>query len=199
MQTETPDQPSLYAALDTPVAVEIVVSKELTALISNPNTAQYLQGAEMLGAIPGGKPAGAWARVIGLSLLSFWRRKPRETINGTLKPTRRELLEHFPAKVSPHDEILNSNNPMRAITYWCDALRSLVEAGFIEKSGEATIKAKDMRNKLPRQGWKSSWLDQSVDIEPSHKKMKIEVESRAKALPAEKPRDLTAKPRTRKR
>ncbi len=84
MKTETPDPPTLYAALETPVRAEIVVSKELTALITHPKAAQYFQCAEILGAIAGGKPAGAWARVIGAALMSFWRRKPREYSAGTL-------------------------------------------------------------------------------------------------------------------
>ena len=47
-----------------------------------PDTAQFLPLGEVLGAIPGGKPAGAWARVIGLALSNFWRRQPRETIRA---------------------------------------------------------------------------------------------------------------------
>ncbi len=199
MKTETPDPLSLYAALEIPVRAEIVVSKELTALISNPKTAQYLGYAEILGAIPGGKPAGAWARVIGAALMNFWRRNPRETIAGTLQPTRRELLDHYTAKGAPYEEIIESNDPARAIDYWCGGLQILANEGFIERTGEAAISAKEMKNSLPRKNWQNLWLDQMVNIEPSLAKLKPEVAERAKALPETKPRDLKKKPRAPKR
>jgi hypothetical protein len=198
MKTETPDPPALYAALETPVRAEIVVSKELTALISNPKTAQYFQCGEVLGAIPGGKPAGAWARVIGLALLSFWRRKPREYSAGILKPTRRELLSHYAAKIAPYDEILESNDPSRAIDYWCGALQILADEGFIERTGEAAMSAKEMRAGLPRKNWQALWLDQSINIEVGTK-TKPAFEKVLKSQFALKPRDLKKKPRAKKR
>jgi len=198
MKTETPDPPALYAALETPVCAEIVVSKELTALISNPKTAQYFQCGEVLGAIPGGKPAGAWARVIGLALLSFWRRKPREYSAGILKPTRRELLSHYAAKIAPYDEILASDKPGRAIDYWCGALQILADEGFIERTGEAAITPKEMRDGLPRQNWQDLWLDQSINIEVGAK-TKPAFEKVLKPQFALKPRDLKKKPRAKKR
>jgi hypothetical protein len=62
-----PRSTGLFDGPGAPVCAAIVVSKELTALISNPKAAQYFQCGEVLGAIPNGKPAGAWARVIGLA------------------------------------------------------------------------------------------------------------------------------------
>jgi hypothetical protein len=198
MKTETPDQPTLYAALETPVRAEIVVSKELTALLTSRYTAQYLMGGEILGAIPGGKPSGAWARVLGVALMSFWRRKPREHTAGTLKPTRRELLDHYAAKVAPYEEVLESGKPGRVIDYWCGAMQILADEGFIERSGEAAISAKTMRDALPRQNWQDAWLDEAVNIAPSAA-MRAQIEERIKALPAPKPRDLKKKPRSQKR
>ncbi len=197
MKTETPDPPALYAALETPVRAEIVVSKELTALISNPKTAQYFQCGEVLGAIPGGKPAGAWARVIGLALLSFWRRKPREYDAGILKPTRRELLSHYAAKIAPYDEILASDKPGRAIDYWHGALQILADEGFIARTGEAAITPKAMRDGLPRKNWQDLWLDQSINIEVGTK-TKPAFEKVLKSQFALKPRDLKKKPRAKK-
>jgi hypothetical protein len=198
MKTETPDPPALYAALETPVRAEIVVSKELTALISHPKTAQYFQCANVVSAIPGGKPAGAWARVIGLALMSFWRRKPREFAAGSLKPTRRELLSHFAAKIAPYDEILASDNPRRAIDYWHGALQILADEGFIERTGEAAITPKEMRDGLPRKNWQAGWLDQSINIEVGAK-TKPAFEIVLNALPALKARDLKKKPRAKKK
>lgn len=194
MKTETPDsEPN-----GTPVSVEIAVSRELTALITHPKTTQYLPMAEVLGAIPGGQPSGAWARVIGVALMAFWRCNPRETISGTIQPTRRELLDHFTAKVNPYNEVLESNNPARVIDYWCDALQILADGGFIERTGEAAITAKQMRAALPRQNWQRQWLDQTVNIEPGAATLKPAIEERTKALPAAKARDLKKKPRAKK-
>jgi hypothetical protein len=198
MKTETPDPPTLYEALETPVQAQIAVSQELTALISNPKTAQYFQCGGRLGAIPGGKPAGAWARVIGLALMSFWRRKPREFAAGSLQPTRRELLSHFAAKIAPYDEILASDNPRRAIDYWHSALQILADEGFIERTGEAAITPKEMRDGLPRKNWQAGWLDQSINIEVGAK-TKPAFEIVLNALPALKARDLKKKPRAKKK
>jgi hypothetical protein len=197
-KTETPNKRMPGASPEIPVRAEIAVSKELTELLTSPKTAQYLHGAEILGAIAGGKPAGAWARVIGLALASFWRRNPRESISGTIRPTRRELLDHYAAKVAPYEEILTSDKPGRVIEYWCGALQVLADAGFIERGGEAAISAKAMRAALPRQNWKDAWLDQTINIEPSET-MKPRINGRAEALPPLKPRDLKKKPRAKKR
>ncbi len=197
MNTETPDTLSFFGALETPVRAEIVVSKELTALLTNPKVAQYFQCAEILGAIAGGKPAGAWARVIGIALMDFWRRNPREHHAGTLKPTRRELLNHLAAKIAPYQHILESTNPERAVDYWCGALQILADTDFIARTGEATITAKKMRAALPRENWQAFWLDQTVDIQVGAK-TKHAFEMVLNALPALKTRDLKAKPRNRK-
>jgi hypothetical protein len=195
MKTETPDsEPN-----GTPISVEIAVSRELTALITHPKTTQYLPMAEILGAIPGGQPSGAWARVIGVALMAFWRINPRATISGTIQPTRRELLDHFTAKVNPYNEVLASNDPRRAIDYWCDALQILADGGFIERTGEAAITAKQMRAALPRQNWQRQWLDQTVNIEPGAETLKPAIEERTKALHEAKPRDLKKKPRTKRK
>lgn len=190
LKTETPD-PSLYSAFDVPVRAEIILSKELTALITDPKTAQYLEMGEALGAIPGGKPSGAWARVIGMALMSFWRRKPRETLAATLNPTRRELLDHYAAKIAPYDEILESDKPGRVIEYWCGALGILADQEIIAREGEAKRTTKEVRAALPRQGWQDDWLNEAIDIWPGAGQMKSSIEGRAKALPASKPRNLS--------
>jgi hypothetical protein len=183
LKTETP-QSSLFPERDTPVRAQIVMSQELTALITSPQTAQYLAMGEVLGKIPGGKPAGAWARVIGLALASFWRRNPREAMNGSLRPTRRELLAHYAPKIAPYDEVLESNDPGRAIKYWCTALVILADTGFIARAGEAMRTVGQIREGLPRQGWKEAWLNEEVTIEPGAGAMEDAVAERAAALPA---------------
>lgn len=165
-KTEAPEQGSLFPTDEVPVSVEIVMSHDWTKMLTSPQTAQYLPLGEKLGAIPGNKPSGAWARVIGLSLASFWRRLPREALDGSVKPTRRELVERYPPKTGPVGEVLGGINPRRAVEYWCDALGILVEAGFVADHGDAQISYKEMRQRLPRVGWGDEWLDELVDLRP---------------------------------
>lgn len=194
LKTETPD-PKLFSALNVPVRVELVVSQEMTKFLQNPHLQQYLQGADILGAIPSGKAGGAWARSIGAALMHLWRLKPNETLSGEIKPTRRGLLDHYPAAVSPYIEVLESDKPYRAIKYWCDAMQILATEGFIERAGEAVNTAKEMKAKLPRYDWQDVWLNERIIIIPGKKKgMFANVEERAKAaLPTTRPRNLRAK------
>jgi hypothetical protein len=191
---ETPDQKSLFPQVEVPVRVEIVVSREWTQLLTSPQTAQYLPLGEVLGAIPGNKASGAWARVIGLALASFWRRNPREAIDGTLRPTRHELLERYPPKTGTVTEILEGVNPRRALAYWCDALSILVEKQFIDPRGEALISYKDMQARLPRKGWAEIWLNESVELYPGPN-LRPAVERRGFALPVAPPPKKRGRPR----
>ncbi|RYG69586.1 hypothetical protein EON80_09560, partial [bacterium] len=182
LTSETPEQKSLFSVSEPPVRVEIAMSREWTKLLTSPQTAQYLPMGEMLGSIPGKKPSGAWARVVGLALASFWRRLPREAIDGSIKPTRRELLTRYPPSTGPVEELLASKDPRLAIDYWCGALSILVTRNLLEKTGEAAISAKDMRKALPRQGWTNIWLDEKVSLTPGEN-MRDAIVGRAKALP----------------
>jgi hypothetical protein len=191
---ETPEQGSLYPETETPVRVEITLSRELALLIGAPQTAQYLPMGEVLGAIPGNKPSGAWARVIGLALASFWRRQPQAALSGELMPTRRELLTHYPPKVAPVEELLESKDGARAIGYWCDALKHLVESGLLAREGEATRSTVEIRSALPPRAWHRQWLDERVLLLPGTD-MRAHIEGRVKALPAPKPRKKMGRPR----
>ncbi|RYX81108.1 hypothetical protein EON83_25545 [bacterium] len=184
--TEMPTQKSLFPEPDIPVAVDLVISREWTSLLTQPQTAQYLPMGELLGAIPGNKPSGAWARVIGLALASFWRRLPRESLDGSIKPNRRELLERYPPKTGSVMEVLGSPNPRYVFKYWCGALQLLSDCGFIAPSGEATISPEAMRATLPRQGWAEGWLDQLVDLTPGPL-LTESMKHRAAALPVPTP------------
>lgn len=201
MKTEKPDQSSLYPALEVPLRVEIVVSREITALISHPKVAQYFRCGEIPGTIPGGKPAGAWARVVGLALMDFWRRNAREYDSGTRRPSRRELLDYLAAKLAPYREVLDGNDPARAIDYWCGALQLLADAEFIDRTGEAAITARAMRKELReqrREGWQDPWLNETVEINPGRKTRPV-FDEVLKMRPARKRRDLKAKPRRRRK
>lgn len=180
--TETPEQKNLFAEPETPLAVELVMSREWAQLLAQPSTAQYLPMGELLGAIPGNKSSGAWARVVGLALASFWRRQPRAALDGSIQPKRRELLERYPPKTGAVSELLASDKPHRAMSYWCGALKILSEKGFIECLGEAEITLAQMKRNYPRKGWADVWIDETVYLVPGPL-IRPAIEVRGNALP----------------
>ena len=183
-------QPSLFEADTPPLSVEIAATPIWTQLTAMPDTAQFLPLGEVLGAIPGGKPAGAWARVIGLALCNFWRRNPREAMTGKLKPTRRELLERYTPATGSVSDLLSSPKSARAVEYWSGALRILVECEFLANEGEAALSYETMRDALPPRYWQEEWLGGVVVLQPGPRLLEM-VNNRAGALPDRKPRSLT--------
>lgn len=179
-EVERPQQLALTE--ETPVKAQVLLTPRWATFLASPQMAQYLPLGEALGAIKGNKPSGAWARVIGLALASFWRRLPRESLDGSIRPTRRELLERYPPKTGSVADVLASNNPGFALQYWHGALQILVASGFIEPSGEALITLQQARASMPRQAWAQQWLNGRVDIQPKAL-MKDAIKSRGKALP----------------
>ncbi len=149
-----------------PVRVRVELSPAWARSTSHPNLAQYLPLGELLGAIPGNKASGAWARVIGMALAGFWRRHPREALDGSLQPTRRELLARYTPKTAPPLDVLSGNDPLRAVEYWRGALQMLVEAGLLSADGEAALGRDEMRQALRRYEWQEPWLDARVPLAP---------------------------------
>ena len=196
MKEERPVQASLFAEEEVPLRVQIAVSPEWTKLTTTSSLAQFLPSGELLGSIAPDKPSGAWARVMGLALMSLWRRKPRETLEGALYATRHELLSVYPPKVAPLEEILGGANPRRALDYWHGALAILVEKGVLDKSGEAAVLPSQVV--LPRQGWIQEWCNERVVLTPGPA-LRDAVEKCARSLPALAPRDLAAPRRKRGR
>lgn len=191
IKRETPVQPSLFPEENVPVRVRLVASEEWAQLTTSPMLAQYLPLGELLGAITPDQPSGAWARVLGLALASFWRRQPRATIDGSIKLTRRELLEHYPPKVAPPLDVLTGKHPRRAIDYWFSALQILVANGFLAPHGETLRNAKVVVENLPRYNWHDPWLSEKVDLLPGPA-MRGAIDACANALPIVKRRDLSA-------
>lgn len=191
-------QPSLFEEDAPPLSVEIAATPIWTQLTALPSTAQFLPLGEVLGAIPGGKPAGAWARVIGLALSNFWRRKPREAMTGTIKPTRRELLERYTPATGPVSEVLGGPNPLYAVRYWTAALRILVESEFLADEGETSLSYEAQRDLLSRYKWQEGWLSGTVELRPGSA-MTTAVKGRATALPEAKSRHLGKPKRIRKK
>lgn len=155
-------QPSLFDDPGDPVplTVELVASREWTKITTKRDIAQFLPMGEVLGAIPGGRPAGAWARVIGLVLCDFWRR------SGSRKPARKDLLTTYPPATGAVSDVLESPNPRRALEYWAGALRILVERGFITEAGEALVTYEEQRDSVTGRRWQEEWMETTVDITP---------------------------------
>lgn len=189
---ELPEQKSLYPESEVPVRVEIAMAPEWANILAAPETAQYLPLGEVLGAIKGNKPSGAWARVIGLSLAGFWRRNPAAAFDGSILPTRRELVDRYPPKTGPVGEILESIHNGRAIDYWCGALKLLVKSGFIGPEGEPAITAKEMRTRYPFHNWGDAWLDEGIHLHPGPKMegfiRAVNGRALAPSVPARKPK-----------
>ncbi len=194
----TQETPDLYGDVSIPLRQEILLTKDWERLLLDPCLAQYLPCGELLGAIPAGKVAGAWARVIGLALMNLWRREPVRAIDGAVKPTRRELVTRYaPSKALPQ-EVLDSANPRRAIIYWVGALEFLVEQRILAKVGEAARSVEDTCSGLPRYGWQDQWLDEHVDLKPGPAVVDA-IRGRADKLPKPKPKQLSARRRRTKR
>ncbi len=195
---ERPIQTALFG--ETPRRVQLVISKQWEPLLTAPNLAQYLPFAEIVGSLPTSQTASAWARVLGMVLANFWRRLPQQASGAApaILPTRRELLTHYTPKKMPPLELLDSNDPKRAVKYWRAALAMLRERGFIAPDGEAARTVAQMLEPFGRKGWQSYWLDERVDIRPGSLILPAICE-RANAKPTHKPRDLKApKRRSRK-
>lgn len=162
----TMPQRGLYPALDVPLEVSLQVSAEWKKLLGEPRVRQYLDGLEAVMAIPGGKAAGAWARSMAQALFQHWRvmstTPPRER---TLR-TRRELLCTIPPKLADVESILEGDKPGRALTYWKEAVRMLVDFDTVADTGEA--QAVLIAKPPAGYGWQNAWLDTPVDLQPAN-------------------------------
>ena len=174
-----------------PVRVELVASREWTALTTSSDTAQFLPMGEMLGAIPPNQPSGAWARSLGLAYFHWCRLHLHRALKGQVPPSRRELLDQFPSKTTGYESLMSSDDPGRALKYWKGAEDYLREAGFIE-AAEASVKP------ASRKGWKDAWLVESPEWKPGPQLRPI-LEALAANLFTPSPRSLrTFKGRKRK-
>ncbi len=144
---------------DAPVRVELVASREWTALTTESSTAQYLPFGEVLGALPSNQAGGAWARVLGLAYINWTRRRLEQALEGKELPSRQEFLDTFPSKVAPYRDILGSKDPRRALSYWQSAEMLLREMQIIETNAALWVPTS-------RKGWQDIWLAESPDWKP---------------------------------
>lgn len=183
--------PLFGADEEPPVRVELVASREWTALTTEGSTAQYLPFGEVLGAIPASQAGGAWARSLGLAYINWCRRRVTEALEGRDLPSRQELLDAFPSKISSYRDILSSNDPRRALSYWQAAETILVQAHIIEANT-------NLYQPATRKGWAETWLNEHPNWRPGILLCPVLEALATKRFPASA-RDLKTPRRTRRR
>lgn len=202
MDVERPVQPELMeadGASQTPIPrkVRLALSKEWEPVLISSELHQYLPMAEVIAAIPPNKVAGDWARSMALVLARLWRMNPREALASGVWITRRELLTSYSSK-TPADELLQSNDPKRAVRYWHNALSLLVECLFVADADEAARTVEEMLQSHSKYGWQEAWLDERVLLRPGGP-VGDSINGRAQALPPSKPKILGSSAPLKKR
>jgi hypothetical protein len=85
---------------------------------------------------------------------------------GTLDAS---LLEMFPPRPSVRD-VIDGNNPSRAIEYWENAI-GILKSKPKDESRQPVIAyygpTRDWGNERPRKDWAGLWLDEPLDIRPA--------------------------------
>ncbi len=171
---------------DVPLRVRLVASPEWTALTTHPKTAQFLPMGEVIGAIAGNQPGGAWARALGLSYMTWCRINQASALKG-VSPCRRALLDTITPKKKPYKELAGTPHANRIREYWAGAESLLTEAGLIvaPQRREITVKGSG--------AWLEGWLKASAGwkpgevlrkaLEDSNKNHHIAKPANLKALP----------------
>jgi hypothetical protein len=163
-----------------PLKVTIVTSPWLARWRGNRAALQEFGQLLAISEIPIGKPSGAWARAIGWALQQLWREQATRATYGRagddhrptvhFRPfTRRELLEMFPPRPSVRD-VLDGNDPRRAIDYWDAAIAELKACGA-DKGRQPIVSycgpTREWKRDRPRKGWAELWLDEPLDLRPA--------------------------------
>lgn len=154
------------AVPDIPLRAEIILTKDWERSLFDSNLAQYLPCGELIGAIPARRASGAWARVMGLALVNLWRRNPSKALDGSLRPTRGELLGRYTPASNTPEEILWGSNPKRAAERWAQALNHLAAKGLIQRSAEVTREVNAVTSVFRRKNWRALWLKERVELLP---------------------------------
>lgn len=136
-----------------------LVIKELQPMIGK---------GELLNELPTGKPGGAWAEVIALKLMDFWRREANQPRSREVTLTRKELLTEIKPETGDVEPLIKDRKHAdRPAVYWADALKELARIGFIACDEDTEWKA--------AQDFKATgkvvpirWLDEKVLIRPGH-------------------------------
>ncbi len=165
----------------TPLSVTITASKWIAAHKNDNAVLQHFGNLRKLSGLPTGQPRGEYALCIGLTAFQKWREEATrcetkkdydKNIETVLyKPfSRFDLLMFRPSKF-PIMDILNSDRPKRAQTYWEEAISELKERKVI-----GHYKAQNDKN-LPRKGWQNAWLhEKNIEIRPTGDERRAAVE-----------------------
>jgi hypothetical protein len=156
-----------------PDEVSFVAGPWLDQARGDPSILSYFGDVRRLAAIPAGKPSGAWAQAIGLTLQQRWREMAASADIGrvgegkrittrTQHFTRRSLLDLFPPAPTL-DEALQSahRNRHRVQEYWQEAIGILKQQGIIGFYCEVEPLGGN------RYDWVKAWETQPLDIRPS--------------------------------
>jgi hypothetical protein len=166
----------------TPLSVTITASKWIAAHKNDNAVLQHFGNLRKLSGLPTGQPRGEYALCIGLAVFQKWREEATrcetkkdydKNIETVLyKPfSRFDLLNMFRPSKFPIMDILNSDRPKRAQTYWEEAISELKERKVI-----GHYKAQNDKN-LPRKGWQNAWLhEKNIEIRPTGDERRAAVE-----------------------
>jgi hypothetical protein len=177
-----------------PDEVTFVAGPWLNRFRENHQVLPHFGDVLRLAQLPDGQPSGAWARCIGLALQQFWREKAASsglghagedntpTVRFSRLPTRRELLDMFPADPRfYYVTLLADGRPGRMLDYWNSAIMLLKQIDFIPQN---YTEPKPSR----RQGWADEWLDEAIDIRPAREGREAVIEIAQRAASARKAR-----------
>jgi len=198
--TQLPEQRA-FDATAVPLEVTMEAGEPLEAQRANPELRAVWGSVRKLSGIPGKQASGAWAQAIGLALFQRWReeasraevRRVGEDNHVTVKfaPfTRRQLLTLFPPDPTL-DHVLSDQRQRRAVMYWNGAIKMLKKRKVIGFFQEPVFQPPS------RQGWTDAWLDEPLDIRPTHEDMRNAEIIKRSALRIRKgaPRPRSAVPR----
>jgi hypothetical protein len=156
---------------EPPLRVTVGITPEFWQQVKTACLWEFLPFGEILGAIPLGKPGTAWARSIGLAWAYHSRRYAAQPDRY---PTRQELLDEPISEIAPYYEVLQSPNPIRAVEYFEEAERLLIQLGFLAPlpSKREVMTLGGIRADIKsRKSWQKSWLEKDPlsDWKPGHR------------------------------
>jgi len=201
------EQRKLFPLDDVPLRVRVTLNKDWEPFLFGANLPQYLRFGEKIGAIPAGKPSGAWAQAMSLAYLHWARvilkNYRQKVLTGEESPTRRELLTKYPPAVCGMEEVSsNGRNQRRIVETYLQALEIMAEEGIIARAGDVLTTADQQLKGFPRKNWLDPWLNALAKIIPGADiRQSIETEILS-SYPLERPRVLqktNQRARSRKR
>jgi hypothetical protein len=180
-ETDFTKERAAFDHSEPPVRVTLTAGPFLEKFRGNRQVLQDFGNVLKLARLPTGKPSGAWALSIGLTLNQLWRQgagyaqvnraNGKPNVSFKYPFTRYRLLDMFRPDLARVEDVLGSQNPKRAQQYWDEAIELLTEHKVIGGYSEL--------DKLPqkRMGWQGYWLkNQRLEIKPNEEGVKAVLE-----------------------